>query len=218
MFSQVTPGCSGDFSLARKKLGGPCWTMDEGMLLDVVGASDSVDGWTPAPVEVGSFCHYWQGFIAPRWCRISSINSRVVLVLCEAAFGSWKTWVFSRIWMYNSEHLNAGGLNQLLLPIRVENRPECARIIEDHSFKRTHCQIYAHQQKLPSPFFLLPKRHETTSRLMWATKSLVPLTDLWTKKSIPFLVGSWVTGMIPTPICWVTSFLEGWKIPQLDRR
>ena len=29
----------------------------------------------PAPVEVGSFCHYLQGFIHPRWCRISYINS-----------------------------------------------------------------------------------------------------------------------------------------------
>ena len=153
MFSQVTPGCSGDFSLARKNwvglaerwMKGCCW-----MLWD---ASDSVDGWNPAPVEVGSFCHYWQGFIAPRWCRISSINSRVILVLCEAALGSWKTWVFSRIWMYNSKHLNAGGLNQLLIPIRVENQPECAKIIEDPSFKQSHCQIHAHQQKLPSPFF-----------------------------------------------------------------
>ena len=90
MFSQVTPGCSDDFSLARKNgvglaerwMKGCCW-----MLWD---ASDIVDGWNLAPVEVGSFFHYWQGFIAPRWCRMSSINSRVVLVLCEAAFGSWK--------------------------------------------------------------------------------------------------------------------------------
>ena len=27
------------------------------------------------PVEVGSLSHYLQGFIRPRWCRISSINS-----------------------------------------------------------------------------------------------------------------------------------------------
>ena len=170
MFSQVTPGCSGDFSLARTNwvglaerwMKGCCW-----MLWD---ASDSVDGWNPAPVEVGSFCHYWQGFIAPRWCRISSINSRVVLVLCEAAFGSWKTWVFSRIWMYNSKHLNAGGLNQLLLPIRVENQPECAKIIEDPSFKQTHCHNLCTPTKIPQPVFFIPKRHETTSRLMWGYK------------------------------------------------
>ena len=29
----------------------------------------------PAPVEVGSLSHYLQGFIHPRWCKISSINS-----------------------------------------------------------------------------------------------------------------------------------------------
>ena len=26
-------------------------------------------------LEVGSFCRYLPGFIHPRWCRISSINS-----------------------------------------------------------------------------------------------------------------------------------------------
>ena len=35
----------------------------------------TVDGRNPAPVEVGSLSHYLQGFIHPRWCRISSINS-----------------------------------------------------------------------------------------------------------------------------------------------
>ncbi len=35
----------------------------------------SVDGWNPAPVEVGSLSHYLHGFIHPRWGRISSINS-----------------------------------------------------------------------------------------------------------------------------------------------
>ena len=34
-----------------------------------------VDGGNPAPVEVGSLSHYLQGFIHPRWCRISAINS-----------------------------------------------------------------------------------------------------------------------------------------------
>ena len=28
-----------------------------------------------SPVEVGSLSHYLQGFIYPRWCRISAINS-----------------------------------------------------------------------------------------------------------------------------------------------
>ena len=27
-----------------------------------------------SPVEAGSFSHHLQGFIHPRWCRISSIN------------------------------------------------------------------------------------------------------------------------------------------------
>ncbi len=33
-----------------------------------------------SPVEVGSLSHYLQGFIHPRWCRISSINSTCGLV------------------------------------------------------------------------------------------------------------------------------------------
>ena len=39
----------------------------------------TVDGWNPAPAEVGSLSHYLQGFIHHRWCRISSINS---ITLC----------------------------------------------------------------------------------------------------------------------------------------
>ena len=34
--------------------------------------------WT---VEVGSWSHYLQGFIHPRWCRISSINSTSCQIL-----------------------------------------------------------------------------------------------------------------------------------------
>ena len=37
----------------------------------------TVDGWNPAPVEVGSLSHYLQGLLHPRWCRISAINSRI---------------------------------------------------------------------------------------------------------------------------------------------
>ena len=37
---------------------------------------DNVDGRNPGTVEVGSLSPYWHGFIHPRWCRISSINSR----------------------------------------------------------------------------------------------------------------------------------------------
>ena len=36
---------------------------------------DTVDGWNPAPVEVGSLSQILHGFIHPNWCRISSINS-----------------------------------------------------------------------------------------------------------------------------------------------
>ena len=35
----------------------------------------TVDGRNPAPVQVGNLSHYFYGFIHPRWCRISSINS-----------------------------------------------------------------------------------------------------------------------------------------------
>ena len=37
---------------------------------------ETVDGRNPGTVEVGSLSHYWHGFIYPRWCSISSINSR----------------------------------------------------------------------------------------------------------------------------------------------
>ena len=41
------------------------------------GINNTVDGRNPAPVEVGSLSHYLQGFLHPRWCRISSINSMI---------------------------------------------------------------------------------------------------------------------------------------------
>ena len=34
-----------------------------------------------SPVEVGSLSHYLQGFIYPRWCRMSSINNSFVIFL-----------------------------------------------------------------------------------------------------------------------------------------
>ena len=40
-----------------------------------IETSNTVDGKNPAPVEAGSLSHYLQGFVHPRWCRISSINS-----------------------------------------------------------------------------------------------------------------------------------------------
>ena len=45
--------------------------------------SDTVDGSEirRSPVEVGSFSCYLQGFIHPRWCRISSINSSWKMIL-----------------------------------------------------------------------------------------------------------------------------------------
>ena len=46
-----------------------CWNSET--------SNATVDGWNPAPVEVGSLSHYLQGFLHPRWCRISAINSRM---------------------------------------------------------------------------------------------------------------------------------------------
>ena len=40
-----------------------------------------------SPVEVGSLSHYLQGFIHPRWCRISSINS--ILPSIHGVFDDW---------------------------------------------------------------------------------------------------------------------------------
>ena len=48
----------------------PCTAYTKRCKYDVT--STTVDGRNPAPVEVGSFSHYLQGFIHTRWCRISS--------------------------------------------------------------------------------------------------------------------------------------------------
>ena len=41
-------------------------------------STTTVEGINPAPVEVGSLSDYLQGFLHPRWCRISSITGEVV--------------------------------------------------------------------------------------------------------------------------------------------
>ena len=47
--------------------------------------NDTVDGQNPAPVEVGSFSHYLQGFIHPRWLfGISSTNSMLNIRKCHS--------------------------------------------------------------------------------------------------------------------------------------
>ncbi len=45
--------------------------------------SVTVDGWNPvnSQVEVGSFSHYLQGFIHPRWCYIAGFQSSTVQLL-----------------------------------------------------------------------------------------------------------------------------------------
>ena len=45
---------------------------------------DTVDGRNPvnSPVEIGSLSHYLQGFIHPRWCKISAINSIHASEMC----------------------------------------------------------------------------------------------------------------------------------------
>ncbi len=47
-----------------------------------VDPENTVDGRNPAPVEVGSFSHYLQGFIHPRWCRICDFHQQYVWFLC----------------------------------------------------------------------------------------------------------------------------------------
>ena len=49
---------------------------------------EKLDGRNPAPVEVGSLSHYFQGFTHPRWCRISSINSSPVFIRPLKSIGS----------------------------------------------------------------------------------------------------------------------------------
>ena len=42
--------------------------------------NETVDGWKPANKLIGSLSEYSQGFIHPRWCRISSINRRTEMM------------------------------------------------------------------------------------------------------------------------------------------
>ena len=61
----------------------------------------TVDGRNHAPVEVGSLSHYLQGFLHPKWCRISSINSsNPPLIACLfVCFVKWRTaWWFHPRW------------------------------------------------------------------------------------------------------------------------
>ena len=46
-------------------------TLNSGSIIHTVDGSEI----RRSPVEVDSLSHYLQGFIHPRWCRISSINS-----------------------------------------------------------------------------------------------------------------------------------------------
>ena len=66
----------------------PCCMGKSSSPQDMQIALPIVDGWNPAPVEVGSFSHYLQGFMPPRWCRISAINSISEINEVE----NWKTW------------------------------------------------------------------------------------------------------------------------------
>ena len=70
----------------------------------------TVDGWNPIQtVEVGSLSHYLQGFIHPRWCRISSIHSSAAyffLVVFLTKFirrweQEWHTWKRRLVFTWN---------------------------------------------------------------------------------------------------------------------
>ena len=54
----------------------------------ILSSTETVDGWNPAPVDVGSLSLYLQGFIGPRWCRTSSINkcsTKIRIILTATA-------------------------------------------------------------------------------------------------------------------------------------
>ena len=55
----------------------------------------TVDGWNPAPVEVGSLSHHLKGFIHLRWLfGISSINSSDQLIMAyHHALGTIPSWI-----------------------------------------------------------------------------------------------------------------------------
>ena len=66
-----------------------------------------------SPVEVGSLWHYLQGFIYPRWCRISSIDSKNAMMEIgekNASKTLEEVWVFyqKHNWREKSKHHRIG--------------------------------------------------------------------------------------------------------------
>ena len=61
-----------------------------GSSIHITVPMDNQDNQAPLPMEeilhqlIGSLFHYLQGFIHPRWCSISSINSRLELLPCQS--------------------------------------------------------------------------------------------------------------------------------------
>ena len=65
-----------------------------------LSSNNTVDGRNPAPVD--SLCHYLQGFLHPRWCRISSINSSSrgpgpAHCFARGLSGGCRTWLHSSV-------------------------------------------------------------------------------------------------------------------------
>ena len=73
----------------------------------------TVDGRNPAnsPVEVGSLSRYFQGFLHPRWCRISSNGISDMVTLPETSIApeelvGWKMNIYFWDGLFSGAILN----------------------------------------------------------------------------------------------------------------
>ena len=77
------------------KLGIFCWEKSRQELPWNVGPT--IDGKDPAPVDRWFIPVYFQGFICPRWCRMSSINS-----ITGVLAGNFDTWHWLPGWRFDT--------------------------------------------------------------------------------------------------------------------
>ena len=111
----------------------------------------TVDGRNPANQLIDSLSHYLQGFIHPRWCRISSINSRWWNLKCfEIKKSLLFSWGFMIQFDWNTYFFQMGG----------EKPPPCSIFNQKKTMERCDQNF-----------------HQTWPRFLWPTGRSWPQND-----------------------------------------
>ena len=84
----------------------------------------TVDGRKPAPVEVASLSHYLHGFLHPRWCRISPINSINKIHPCCVQLVLHHFWPNMSGWFHS---LNAASGDSFQAPLFFQRKTQQQR-------------------------------------------------------------------------------------------